>query len=212
MADFADDFLQRNPNLFNIPPLQLGASPAPPMDFTPPSVELDPSLMLPPAVPMPDSGLPLGPRLQPLPTVPSAASFPNPYQHYADPELTRGYGPSVNGVSVNDPSSFQYGSGPLVPTFGADQTGTVTGGIELGSGIGVGGTINPQGVMQGQVTGSFGLGGDKNKLDVQGNGGSDGSAGGSINLGLDQNHLRIGVNGSYAPDAGSVGFGVSGVF
>lgn len=211
MADFADDFMQRNPNLFNIPPLQLGASPAPPMDFTPPSIALDPSLMLPPPVPLPDSCVLPGPRLQPLPTVPSAASFPNPFEHYADPEFTRGYGPTVNGATVNDPSSFQHGSGPLVPTIGADQTGTVTGGIELGARTSVAGTINPQGVMQGQVTQGVDLGGD-NKLEFQGNHGSDGSVGGAINLGLKQNDLRIGGSVSHSPDETSVGFGVSGVF
>jgi hypothetical protein len=210
VADFADDFMQRNPNLFDIPPLQLGASPAPAMQFPAPSIDLDPSLMLPPPQPL------LGPRVQPGPNLSggSAASFPNPFQHYGDPEFTRGYGPTVNDVSVNDPSSFQYGSGPLVPTIGADQTGTVTGGVELGEGISLAGTINPQGVMGAQATKSVDLGGDDaNKLEFQGNSGSDGSLGGAINLGLDQNDLRAGVNGSYpGPDEWSVGFGVSGVF
>ncbi|HEX3473542.1 MAG TPA: hypothetical protein VHT91_00800 [Kofleriaceae bacterium] len=216
MGDFADDYLQRHPNILGLPELQLDPSLAPPPSFMPsvPSVQLDPSLLPPP------------PNLQPDPTQLNPAIFGggspassfNAFGHLA-PELTLGYGPPligppVTGTPVNDPSSFTYnlGSGSAVPTLGADQTGTVTAGVSSGAGPSMAATLNPQGVGQVQV-GETVEGVGPFDLNLQSNVGTDGTVGGSAAL-QRGNSLRFGANGTYNPSSqsGSVGFGVSGTF
>lgn len=216
MGDFADDYLKQHPNILGLPELQLDPSLASPPSFMPsvPSLQLDPNL------------LPHSPNLLPDPTQPSpgffgggspASSF-NAFGHLT-PDLTLGYGPPLIGppvtaTPVNDPSSFTYnlGSGPAVPTIGADQTGTVSVGVSSDAGPSMGATLNPQGVGQVQV-GDTVKGVGPFDLNLQGNVGTDGTVGGSAALQLDKS-LRFGANGTYNPSSqsGTVGFGVSGTF
>jgi hypothetical protein len=184
MSDFADNYLAHHPNPLGIPQLSIDPSLAPPAG--------SPAL---------------------LPTQlggggGSLDSMFNLYSHYTDapagPDVTLGY-----GARVGDPSSATYnlGRGPVVPQLSVDQTGAVTGGVALPSGTSAGVQVNTQGVAQGQVGQSVGVGGGQ--LNIQGNAATDGTVGGQV--AYQRGDMRFGVNGGVNPTngQGNVGAGFS---